>query len=133
MTTTPKGSTTLPRRTTLPEGHDREEFFSRTGPHLGGLEGFVRHQVAYHEVMGDLVPGELTAEDVLDAVLLRAYDRFVENPPSGDILAWLKGLAEHRLAQEVRRLKTWRRRMVKVEEGVPEMPPEQAVSPKSHV
>jgi hypothetical protein len=33
---------------------------------------FVRHQIAYLEAIGDLTTGELTPDDVVDEVLLRA-------------------------------------------------------------
>jgi len=40
----------------------------------------VRHQLAYLESTGDLLPGELRPEDVIDSVLLRAYHEFVKSP-----------------------------------------------------
>jgi ATP-dependent Lon protease len=59
-------------KTTPSEQHNRERFFSSASQHLDRLYEFVRHQLAYFEAAGDLMPGELTPEDVVDAVLLRA-------------------------------------------------------------
>ena len=63
------------------EQQNRETFFSQIRRQLKGLYRFVRHQLAYFESVGDLLPGELTAEDVVDAVLLQAYRDFVKSPP----------------------------------------------------
>jgi len=65
------------------EQQNRETFFSQIRRQLKGLYRFVRHQLAYFESVGDLFPGELTAEDVVDAVLLQAYRDFVKKPAEG--------------------------------------------------
>jgi hypothetical protein len=58
---------------------------------------FVRHQIAYLEAIGNLTTGELTPDDVVDEVLLRAYREFhgnvdehtpapaVDRPGAGDV------------------------------------------------
>jgi hypothetical protein len=48
-------------------------FFTLVARHLEQLSDFVRHQIAYLEAIGDLTTGELTPDDVIDEVLLRAY------------------------------------------------------------
>jgi len=45
---------------------NREMFFSSAGQQLNRLYEFVRHQLAYLESTGDLLPGELRPEDVID-------------------------------------------------------------------
>jgi len=67
-------------KTTPSEQHNRERFFSSASQQLDRLYELVRHQLAYFESAGDLMPGELTPEDVVDAVLLRAYHEFVKQP-----------------------------------------------------
>jgi RNA polymerase sigma factor (sigma-70 family) len=111
-------------------GHrNRELFFSLAGQHLRPLTDLVRHKIAYYEAVGDLLPGELAPEDVMDAVLLQAYREFVRTPPDGSMRRWLIGLARDHLRSEVKRLKGWRARTaVRTEEDVPETPPTEAVS-----
>ena len=98
------------------------------GQHLERLYEFVRHRLAYFESLGDLAPGELAAEDVVDAVLLRAYHEFVKEPAGREILSWLIELATERLRSEVKRLKSERNRKVRIEEDIPETPPIEEVS-----
>jgi hypothetical protein len=50
----------------------RESFFPLMGRHLARLYHFVRHQLAYLEAVGDLPRGELTLEEIVDAVVVRA-------------------------------------------------------------
>jgi RNA polymerase sigma factor (sigma-70 family) len=110
------------------EQQNRETFFSQIRRQLKGLYRFVRHQLAYFESVGDLLPGELTAEDVVDAVLLQAYRDFVKKPAEGDMKAWLMELAQERLVSEMKRSKAARERTVHIEEDIPETAPEEEVS-----
>ena len=117
------------------EGHEmnqrrrRELFFSLIGQHVKGVHHFVRHELAYAEAVGDLMPDELTPEEVVDAVILRAYREFVKEPPEGKIKSWLIRLAREHLDAEVKRLKAWRSRTgVRTEAEVPRTPPTEYVS-----
>ncbi len=105
----------------------REEFFLQVGRHLNKLYEFVRHQLGYFESVGDLEPGELKPEDVVDAVLMRAYRAFVSNPPQSDVENRLIELATKQLQSEVKRRRAERKRAVHIEEDVPETPPEEEV------
>ena len=80
------------------EESNRESFFSQINRHLKELYRFVRHQLAYSESVGDLIPGELSPEEVVDEVLLRAYREFVKNPTQREMRAWLLQLARKQLA-----------------------------------
>jgi RNA polymerase sigma factor (sigma-70 family) len=111
-----------------PQLRKRELFFWLVGRHLTGLHHFVRHQLAYFQAVGDLLPDELTAEDVVDAVLLRAYGEFVKDPTPQKIRSWLVQLARQHLETEVQRLKSRRDRTVRTEQDIPETPPTEAVS-----
>jgi RNA polymerase sigma factor (sigma-70 family) len=128
---------------TQSEKQNRENFFSLAGQHLERLFEFVRRRLAYFESLGDLLPGELAAEDVVDAVLLRAYHEYansskasglaseverVKEPAHRDIAGWLIELATERLRSEVKRLKSERNRAVHIEEDIPETPPAEEVS-----
>ena len=118
------------RRTAAPGGpRSREMFFSLVGRYLDNLYHLVRHQLAYAQAVGDLRPGELDPEDVVDAILLRAYREFVRTPPTGTLRRWLFGLAREQVAAEIQRQKTWRESTpLRTEHDVPETPPEEAVS-----
>jgi RNA polymerase sigma factor (sigma-70 family) len=111
------------------EERSREMFFALVGPHVKRLYHFVRHVLAYREAIGDLRPRELSADDVVDAVLVRAYQEFVTHPPTRRLKSWLIGLAREQLAADVRRLTAWDERTpVRTEDDVPETPPEEYVS-----
>ena len=110
------------------EQHTRETFFSSASQHLGDLYEFVRHQLAYFESVGDLLPGELTPDDVVDTVLLRAYREFVKEPAGREIRSWLIQLATSQLRSEIKRLKSDRGRTIHIEEDIPETPPAEQVS-----
>jgi len=110
------------------EQQNRETFFAAATRHLNELYEFVRRQLAYFEASGDLAPGEITApEDVIDAVLVRAYREFVKAPGERDIGKWLMELANEHLQREVRRLQTERRRHLPIEKDIPEVPPAEEV------
>jgi RNA polymerase sigma factor (sigma-70 family) len=107
---------------------NRQRFFSLIGRHLSGLYHVVRHELAYREAVGDLLPGEVAVEDVVDAVLLSAYREFVKEPPARRLGGWLIERARKYLAAEVKRSRSERKRTVHIEEDVPETPPQQFVS-----
>ena len=105
------------------EQQKRENFFAAATRQLNGVYEFVRRQLAYYEASGDLAAGELTAEDVIDAVLVRAYHEFVKASGERDIGKWLTELAGAHLEREVRRLQAERRRHLPIERDIPEVPP----------
>jgi RNA polymerase sigma factor (sigma-70 family) len=109
--------------------HDRAMFFALVGQHLDALAQLVRRELAYYEAVGDLPPNDLDPEDIVDAVLLRAYRQFVDNPPPRSMRRWLMGLARDHLRSEVNGLRRWRARTpIRTEQDVPETPPTEAVS-----
>lgn len=109
------------------EQHNREKFLSLASPHLNRLNEYVRHQLAYFESVGDLLPGDLSSEDVVDAVLLRAYGEFVNDSADREIRSWLIQLATEQLRAEIKRLKSERENTVHIEEDIPETPPAEEV------
>jgi RNA polymerase sigma factor (sigma-70 family) len=110
------------------EQQNREVFFSAVIRNLARLYEWVRHQLAYLESVEDLAKGELTAEDVVDTVILRAYGDFVRTPTARDLGAWLMQIASEQLRTEIDRLKSEREQMVRIEEDIAETPPHEAVS-----
>jgi RNA polymerase sigma factor (sigma-70 family) len=106
----------------------RELFVGLIDQHLKKLYNFVRREIAYYQANGDLLPGELTAGDVVDAVVLRAYDEFAKKQTNLDIDSWLIKLAIEQLESEVSRLSAEREKLVHIEEDIPETPPTEEVS-----
>jgi DNA-directed RNA polymerase specialized sigma24 family protein len=109
------------------EQRHRESFFAQVKREMKGIYRFVRHQLAYYESVGDLLPGELAPEDVVDTVLLRGYPELVKEPRERDIGAWLKELATKHFHSEVTRSKTERSQNV-IWRNIPETPAAEAVS-----
>jgi ribosomal subunit interface protein len=106
----------------------RELFSTIAERHLKNLYNLASREIAYYLSTGDLPPGEITAEDVVDAALLQAYNDFVKDPARREIRSWLIGLAVEKLEAEVKRSKAERARVVHIEEDIPETPPAEEVS-----
>jgi RNA polymerase sigma factor (sigma-70 family) len=109
------------------EERERELFSAVAERHLKNLYNFVRREIAYCLATGDLLPGEITVEDMADATLLQAYGEFVKDPARREIRSWLIGLAVERVDAEVKRSKA-ERAGVHIEEDIPETPPTEDVS-----
>jgi RNA polymerase sigma factor (sigma-70 family) len=107
----------------------RELFHASIARHLPRLYHVVRHLLAYSEAVGDLLPGELEPDDVVDAVLLQAYREHVHEPSARKLARRLVALAREQVRAEVKRVQVWRSRTpVRTEDDVPETPPTEAVS-----
>jgi RNA polymerase sigma factor (sigma-70 family) len=115
-------------KTESSEQGNREAFFSLASQHLSRVYEFVRHQLAYAESVGDLAPRELTPEEVVDAVMLRAYREFVKQPAKREIGNWLIQLAREQIQTEIKRRQSERETTVHIEEDIPETPPAEEVT-----
>ena len=107
---------------------NKEQFLSLVNPHLERLREFVRHQLAYFESVGDLAPGALSADEIVDAVVLRAGQQFLNGTADPEIRSWLIQLAVERIHAEIRRLSSNRNTEVPLEKNVPLTPPARVVS-----
>lgn len=113
----------------VPAEERRTDLFSALfEDHLPALYNFVRRELAYHVSMGDLHQDDVTPDDVVAAVAVRAQREFVKKPESRDIRGWLLQLALDEVEREVRRSKAESARAVAIEEDIPETPPQQEVS-----
>jgi RNA polymerase sigma factor (sigma-70 family) len=74
------------------EDGDRGNFFRLLRPLLGYLRDYVRRELRHLELKGVLHRGEMTVEDILDEVLVRAWDRFSDRPRDLDLDLWLTNL-----------------------------------------
>jgi len=110
------------------EERERELFSTLAERHLKNLYNFARREIAYYLATGDLLPGEVTAEDLVDSTLLLAYREFVQDPARREIRNWLIGLAIENVDAEVKRSKAERAGRVHIEEDIPETPPTEEVS-----
>jgi RNA polymerase sigma factor (sigma-70 family) len=110
------------------EERERDLFSTIAEQRLKNLYNFIRRELAYHLAIGDLQPGEITVEDVVDATLLQAYREFANARTGQDIRTWLLGLAAAKVEAEVKRSKAERAVGVSIEEDIPETPPAEEVS-----
>jgi DNA-directed RNA polymerase specialized sigma24 family protein len=111
-----------------PQERTRQAFFALAVRQLPKLYRLIRPQLEAYETAGELMPGELSAEDVIDEVLLRAYSEFVRDPDKRRPGSRLERLAQERLESEVRRLGAERACSVHIEEDIPETPPAEAAA-----
>jgi ribosomal subunit interface protein len=102
------------------EKRERELFSTLAERHLKNLYNFGRREIAYHLAAGDLLPGEITAEDVVDAALLQAYREFDKDRAQPEIRSWLIGLAAEKVESEIKRSKAERASGVRIDENIPE-------------
>lgn len=90
---------------TAPAGvREREEralYWDLLVAHLDTLYAFVRRELTYLESSGELQPGALQAEDLVDAVVLRGLQRFRERPSKLAFPHWLLQLAIEVTAEEL--------------------------------
>ncbi|GAB6063945.1 RNA polymerase sigma factor [Deferrisoma palaeochoriense] len=70
---------------------DREAFWQAVEPHLPELLYRARRDLAYHRSMGDLLPGEPTAPEVVADALARAWRLRRRKPSDQSLRVWLLG------------------------------------------
>jgi RNA polymerase sigma factor (sigma-70 family) len=107
---------------------DAAAFHSAVDPHVATLSHFARHLVRRAESNGDLLPGELDAEDLVSDVLLRAYEEWGKERPAPPVRGWLMRLALRQLQHEIERSRGERRGTLSVEKSAPETPPSEEVT-----
>ncbi len=107
---------------------EREVFSTLAQHHLKSLYNFVRREIAYYQANRELPPGDITAEDVVDATLLKAYSEFGRDAAGRRLRDWLIGLAVEEVEDEVKRSKAERAGRVHIEEDIPETPLTEEVS-----
>src|SRR4051794_8645524 len=91
--------------------------------HLSDLSEYVRHVLAATEAAGELTPDELTAEDVVDDVILRAYREFARKPEGQQVGNRLRQLAKEQIRSEIRRRRWEREHLIHIQQDVPETSP----------
>lgn len=104
------------------------ERFDAISAALPELERYVHREIRLLEAAGEAAWREIDPRDIVDQVVARALEHFAERPKSVDLGTWLQTLAARTLRGEVDRLKLLHRRAVRIEEDIPETPPEEEVS-----
>jgi RNA polymerase sigma factor (sigma-70 family) len=82
-----------------------ETFFRLLMPLLGSLREYARHELNILELEGAIPVNELTPEDLVDEVLVAAWERFKLRPPTGLLDVWLTCLLQQRLDELCRQVK----------------------------
>ncbi len=108
--------------------HNNDSFFGLVSPHLSALHDFVQHVLEFAEARGDLTREQLTHDDVVDDALLRAYSEAADDRRRKDVRAWIFGLAEEQIQNEIRRTRWERHHTISVEADIPETPPMEEIS-----
>ena len=106
----------------------RGKFLSLARRNLRALYRFARHELAYRRNAGDVLGDEIAVEDVVDAVMLRAWNEFSAEPKRRRSAGWWVRLATEWLDGETARLGAERETTRHFEEDVPETPPAEEVS-----
>jgi RNA polymerase sigma factor (sigma-70 family) len=106
----------------------RDQFFKIIQPHLDSLNQFVRGEIDYQLAIGDLNTDELTPEDVVDSVMLQAFEEYEKNPPKLPLDRWLVMLAVRYIRNEIGRFRKDREELVPLDQNIPDIPPEEQVN-----
>lgn len=97
--------------------------------HLDRLDTVLRREMAVAQATGDLLPGELTVDEAVDAVVERALSRADHLPADLEVDCWLLKLSLDYLDEEIARRKRLRAAIVPPEGDVPDTPDRRPVIP----
>ncbi len=97
-------------------------------PQLKKLYNFVRREIIYHQLIGDIEPYDLTITDIVDETVLFAVRNFDQKLDSFPLDRWLYRIALDILEREVEEIKAEREARVPVETEIPEPEPTEAIS-----
>lgn len=129
------GNTVPPARGAGAEHRDRprpdepdttNRWLASVSQHVPLLYRFIRHEIAYLEATGDLEPGALAAEDVVDSMLVRAQREFPGTVPESQVRGWLIRRSLEQLQREAKRLQAESGRKVYLEIDSSELPTDPA-------
>ncbi len=84
------------------EGAQPSGWFEQIEPWLDGLYDFARHEITYLKDRGDLAGDDIQPDELVDSVVVAAWERQAERPESLDLRGWLYRVAVELLDDEVR-------------------------------
>jgi RNA polymerase sigma-70 factor (ECF subfamily) len=102
------------QETSSPEGlaalraGDRARFVAELEQQLDGLYRFIARELRYQAALGNLLPGDVAPEEIVDEVALRALRRLPRIPQRATLSGWLRLLGLRSIEDHVRRLRTQR-------------------------
>ena len=114
--------------TRSPEQRDREVFFARLSRYMNGLYRYARHLLRYYQQLGDLPPGQIDVDDIVDTAVLGAFREFGKGGADRDLRSRLMRHARRYVQNEIGRIRASSELTISKEEDVPETPPEKEVS-----
>lgn len=107
---------------------DPQWFFPLVEPHMGALRNVAGRVLRFVEARGDLPQNALELDDVVDAALARAYDKFAREHVPENIRSRLIRFALDEIKAAVKRFKTEHERTVHIEEDIQETSQTEEVS-----
>jgi RNA polymerase sigma factor (sigma-70 family) len=93
----------MPLNTPSLQRHRQQPWFGRVVPYWSALRRFVRRELRYLEATGELGRGELSADDIADAVLLDVQRQYSRDSGQPINRAWLLRRARELIEREVSR------------------------------
>jgi RNA polymerase sigma factor (sigma-70 family) len=110
------------------EQRDREVFFANLSRYMNGLYQYAQHLLRYYQALGDLPPGQIDVDDIVDTAVLGAYRELGKAGTDRDLRQQLMKIARSYVQHEVRRMIARKELTISKEEDVPQTPPEEEVS-----
>ncbi len=96
-----------------------ESWFDSIKPHLDDLYHFAVHEITYLQAIGDLVADDMLPDELVDAVLVSAFEQQNEKPENLETKAWLYQLAIDILDKEIEESRQ-RRKQISLETVIPD-------------
>ena len=93
-----------PQTVTSVHAGDRAAFNSALERELDPLYRFVARELRYHEALGDIQPGDLQPEEIVDEVAIQALKQGRRIPHRSTLRGWLRHLALRSIHKHARRL-----------------------------
>ncbi len=97
--------------------HTPARWFEQIRPWLDDLHSFAVHEITYLQATNDLRPDDILPDELVDAVIVSAYEKQHEKPQDLSTRAWLHQLAIDLLDQEVS-LSQKRRKAISLESTI---------------
>ncbi|BCO08007.1 hypothetical protein GF1_03830 [Desulfolithobacter dissulfuricans] len=80
-----------------------QSWFATIEPCLNDLYRLARREITYLQASGDLLPSDITPEELVDTVVVLSFEKQNEKPESMEIKPWLYKLALTQLEEEIRK------------------------------
>jgi ribosomal subunit interface protein len=96
-----------------------ESWFDNIKSQLDDLYHFAVHEITYLQAVGDLTPDDMLPDELIDAVIVSAFEKQNEKPENLDTKAWLYQLAIGILDKEIEQSRQ-RRKQISLETVIPD-------------